>query len=83
MTGTWGTGWVRRRSESRPHSRRDRAIESQEIIEVEKIAAFFSKFAGKKRVFQEELTRRAAVTLGAKVRSEGWHSGIRVVSEAP
>lgn len=59
------------------------AIESESIIEVERIAAFFAAEAGKKEVFQEELTRRCAVTLGAKVRSEGWHSGIRVMCEAP
>jgi hypothetical protein len=58
-------------------------IESQEIIEVEKIAAFFKQHAGSKNVFQEALTLHCAVTLGATVRSEGWHSGIKVICEAP
>lgn len=58
-------------------------IQSETIIEVEKIAAFFAANAGKTNVFQEALTQQCAVTLGARVRSEGWHSGIKVVSEAP
>lgn len=58
-------------------------IRSETIIEVEKIAAFFKKHAGKRNVFQEALTQQCAVTLGAHVRSEGWHSGIKVVCEAP
>lgn len=59
------------------------AIESESLIEVEKIAAFFAANAKKKHVFQEELTRQCAVTLGAKVTSIGWHSGIKVKCEAP
>lgn len=58
-------------------------IESENLIEVEKIAAFFAANAKKKYVFQEELTRQCAVTLGAKVMSVGWHSGIKVKCEAP
>lgn len=58
-------------------------IRSETIIEVEKIAAFFKANAGKKNIFQEALTQLCAVTLGAYVRSEGWHSGIKVVCEAP
>lgn len=58
-------------------------IESESLIEVEKIAEFFKANAGKKETFQEVLTQQCAVTLGAKVRSEGWHSGIKVVCEAP
>ena len=61
----------------------DFVIESQTIIEVEAIARFFNEHAGDREVFQEELTRKAAVTLGAKVRSTGWHSGIKVTCEAP
>jgi hypothetical protein len=34
-------------------------------------------------VFQEELTRKAAVVLGAKVTSAGVHSGVQVVSVCP
>lgn len=58
-------------------------IESESLIEVETIVAFFKANAGKKETFQEALTQQCAVTLGAKVRSEGWHSGIKVVCEAP
>lgn len=58
-------------------------IRSETIIEVEKIAAFFEANAGQKNIFQEALTQKCAVTLGAHVRSEGWHSGIKVVCEAP
>lgn len=58
-------------------------IESEAMIEVEKIAAFFKANAGKKNVFQETLTTQCAVTLGARVMSVGWHSGIKVTSVAP
>lgn len=58
-------------------------IESQSLIEVERIIAFFNANAGRKKVFQESLTQQCAVTLGAKVRSEGWHSGVKVICEAP
>ncbi len=58
-------------------------LESESIIEVEKIAAFFKVNAGTNNVFQESLTMQCAVTLGARVRSVGWHSGIKVVCEAP
>lgn len=58
-------------------------ITSESMIEVEKIVAFFTANAGKRKVFQEALTQQCAVTLGARVRSEGWHSGIKVICEAP
>jgi hypothetical protein len=58
-------------------------IESWSIIEVEKIVAFFKTNAGKQRVFQETLTHRCAVTLGAKVTSIGMHSGVKVTCTAP
>lgn len=58
-------------------------IESESIIQVEKIVAFFKGNAGKKKVFQESLTRNCAVTLGAKVTSVGVHSGVRVTCVAP
>lgn len=53
-------------------------VESSSIIEVEKIIEFFAKNAREKEIFQEELTRRASVALGAKVTSVGWHSGVKV-----
>lgn len=58
-------------------------IRSQSLIPVEKIAAFFKRNAGRRKVFQEALTQQCAVTLGAKVTSIGWHSGIKVTSTAP
>lgn len=58
-------------------------IESESLIEVEKIIAFFKEHAGVQKVFQEELTRQCSVILGAKVTSVGWHSSVRVTSEAP
>ena len=58
-------------------------IESESLIEVEKIAAFFHSNAGKAEVFQEALTHQCAVTLGVKVTSTGWHSGVKVTCRAP
>ena len=58
-------------------------IESATMIQVETITEFFATNAGTAEVFQEELTRQAAVTFGAKVRSIGWHSGVKVTCEAP
>lgn len=58
-------------------------IESASIIEVEKIVEFVRTNAGKNEVFQEALTNACAVALGAKVTSVGWHSGIKVICEAP
>ena len=58
-------------------------IRSQSLIEVEKIVGFFKENAGAQRVFQEALTQKAAVTLGARVTSVGYHSGVKVTSEAP
>ena len=56
-------------------------IRSDHIIMCETIKAFFAKHAGKNKVFQEDLTKLAAVTLGAKVRSEGLHDGVLIVCE--
>jgi hypothetical protein len=58
-------------------------ILSASLIEVERIVEFFKENAAKKNVFQEALTNNCAVTLGAKVISVGWHSGVKVVCEAP
>ena len=58
-------------------------IESAAIIEVEAIARFFNEHARDTKVFQEDLTMMAAVTLGAYVRSVGYHSGVKVMCEAP
>lgn len=56
-------------------------IESESIILVEKIAAFFEQYAGVKETYQEALTQKCAVTLGAKVTSVGWHHGIKVTCQ--
>jgi hypothetical protein len=58
-------------------------IESGSIIQVEKIVEFIKDHAGQKNIFQEDLTNKCAVLLGAKVTSVGWHSGIKVTCEAP
>mgnify|MGYP003659099503 CR=1 FL=1 len=58
-------------------------IESEALIEVEKITGFFNENAGKQKVFQEDLTRQCAVTLGAHVTSVGFHSGVKVTCYAP
>jgi hypothetical protein len=58
-------------------------IESESLIEVEKIVEFFKANSGAQKVFQEALTQKCAVTLGARVTSVGWHSGIKVTSVAP
>jgi hypothetical protein len=58
-------------------------IESDVLIEVEKIVAFFAANAGKQKVFQEALTQACAVTLGARVTSSGVHSGVKVTCHAP
>lgn len=57
-------------------------MESESVIEVEKIVAFFAARA-KKMIFQEALTQQCAVTLGAKTTSVGVHSGVTVISTAP
>lgn len=57
-------------------------IESESLIEVEKIVAFFGKHA-KSKIFQEALTQKCAVTLGASVTSVGYHSGVKVTCVAP
>ena len=58
-------------------------IESEEIIEVEKIAAFFADKAGQNNVFQEVLTQQCSVALGAKVTSVGWHGNVKVTCTVP
>jgi hypothetical protein len=58
-------------------------IESQALIEVEKIVKFFADNAFANKVFQEALTQQCAVTMGAKVTSVGTHSGVKVTCCAP
>ena len=58
-------------------------IESETMIKVEDIVGFFEVNAGQKWVFQEALTMRAATTLGARVTSVGYHSGVKVTCVCP
>lgn len=58
-------------------------IESETMIEVERILAFFKQHAGKTQVFQESLTQAAAVAIGARVTTVGVHSGVTVTCIAP
>lgn len=58
-------------------------VEAESMIEVEKITGFFANNAALKNIFQEALTNKCAMTLGAKVKSVGWHSGVKVTCEAP
>ncbi len=58
-------------------------LESEQMIEVERILAFIKEYAGRRKVFQEALTSGCATLLGAKVTSVGWHSGVKVTCEAP
>lgn len=58
-------------------------IESEALIEVERIVEFFAKNADKQQVFQERLTQMCAVALGARVTSVGFHSGVKVTCVAP
>jgi hypothetical protein len=58
-------------------------IESESLIQVEKIIEFFKENAGSKNVFQEALTQNCAVYLGAMVKSVGYHTGIKVTCHSP
>ena len=58
-------------------------IESESIVQVERIVEFIGANAGKKHIFQEDLTNKCAVALGARVTSVGWHSGVKVTCVAP
>lgn len=58
-------------------------IESESLIEVEKIVEFFKTNGGAQKVFQEALTQQCAVAIGAKVTSVGYHSGVKVTCIAP
>ena len=52
-------------------------ITSSHPIAVEKIVECVSEFCDQK-IFQEEITERLARILSARVRTVGWHSGVRV-----
>lgn len=54
-------------------------IESPTMIKVEDILDFFACLDAP--IYQEDLTRQCAQHLGARVRSTGWHSGVKTVCE--
>lgn len=57
-------------------------ITSPSVIQVESILGFFDAYKHEK-IYQEELTRKASMTLGAQVETVGIHSGVTVRSVAP
>jgi hypothetical protein len=57
-------------------------VSSESMITVETILEFFERWTTEK-IFQENLTRRAAAALGAQVELVGVHSGVMVRSVAP
>lgn len=57
-------------------------VRSESLIQVEKILEFFTTFQDK-QIYQEDLTSRAAVALGAQVQTVGIHSGVKVTCVAP
>lgn len=57
-------------------------ITTSDLIEVEKIIEFVSKYKTQ-QIFQEKLTSEIAVGLGAHVKTVGIHAGVKVTCEAP
>ena len=57
-------------------------VTSNETIKVETILDCFEKYRNQ-QVLQEEMTRQAAVSLGASVLSVGIHAGVSVICLAP
>jgi NADPH-dependent 7-cyano-7-deazaguanine reductase QueF len=55
---------------------------SENLIEVEKIIAFFAS-RRHTQIFQEYLAQEAATALGARVELVGVHSGVKVTCIAP
>lgn len=57
-------------------------VRSEALIQVEKILEFFTTFR-ETQIYQEDLTAKAAVALGAQVQTVGLHSGVKVTCVAP
>jgi len=55
-------------------------VECVRVVKVEDILAAVQQLRDRK-VFQEELTQELARTLGAKVTTTGYHSGVKTVCE--
>ena len=53
-------------------------IECGSVIKVEDILAAVERLKTR-RIFQEQLTQELASTLGAKVTSTGYHSGVKTI----
>ncbi len=57
-------------------------VRSCSTIPVEKILGHFAQYETK-QIFQEDMTKQAAVALGCAVNTTGIHSGVEVISCAP
>lgn len=57
-------------------------VRSVSTVPVEKIIEHFAQYETT-QIFQEDLTRKAALALGCSVSTTGMHSGIEVISYAP
>jgi len=57
-------------------------VRSSSMIPIEDIIGFFQPYSQQK-IYQEELTAKAATALGAQVELIGIHSGVTVRSVAP
>ncbi len=57
-------------------------VRSCSTIPVEKILEHFKQYETI-QIFQEEMTKQAAVALGCAVNTRGVHSGVEVLSYAP
>jgi hypothetical protein len=58
-------------------------LESENLILCEDIIKWFKENSGKRRVFQEVLTKATATSLGCRATSVGHHSGIKVTCVSP
>lgn len=57
-------------------------VRSSALIQVETILECFKKYETQ-QIFQEVMTREAAVKLGAEVETVGIHAGVTVICRAP
>lgn len=57
-------------------------IRTDATIKVETILDWFQKYETQ-QILQEDMTKEAAVGLGAAVETVGWHGGVKVTCVAP
>lgn len=57
-------------------------VRAAATIPVERILEVFKQYETR-QIFQEEMTKEAALTLGCSVSTKGVHSGVEVISYAP